>query len=83
VRKPDTDKKADALQTTLLQKMTPEQRFQLGLQLSRMSRRLQEEGVRRRHPEYSEEEVRLAVARINLGDELFQKVYPDRLHIVP
>ena len=32
-------------------------------------------GIRHRHPEYEEETVRLATARILLGDELFRLVY--------
>ncbi len=83
VRPLDTDKRIDDLQMKLLRTMTPEQRLHLGFQLSRMSRRLQEEGVRRRHPDYSEEQVRLAVARVNLGEELFRKAYPHWGHLVP
>ena len=33
-------------------------------------------GVRHRHPEYDEKQVRLAVIRLALGDDLFHKVYP-------
>jgi hypothetical protein len=36
-----------------------------------------EEGIRHRHPEYSDEEVRLASIRARLGDELFLKAYPN------
>jgi hypothetical protein len=39
-------------------------------------RRMVVEGVRQRHAEYSADQVRLAVARLSLGEELFAKVYP-------
>jgi uncharacterized protein (DUF433 family) len=36
-----------------------------------------ESGVRHRHPAYSDRQVRLAVARLMLGAELFAKAHPD------
>jgi hypothetical protein len=33
-------------------------------------------GVLRRHPNYSDEQVRMAVIRMRLGEALFKKVYP-------
>ena len=67
----------------IYRRMSGEERLRIGFEASSLSRRLQAEGVRSRHPEYTEDDVRLAVIRINLGDELFQKVYPDAVHIVP
>jgi hypothetical protein len=63
--------------------MTPEQRFRIASELNDMRRELQRTGIRHRHPEYSEEEVRIAHCRLILGDDLFIRVYPDSLHIVP
>jgi len=79
----DTSEEADRIQTEIYRAMTPERRLRLGFEASETSRQLQAAGVRFRHPEYSDEEVRLAVTRINLGDELFLKVYPARKLIVP
>ena len=46
--------------------------FQLGEQMRHMSAA----GVRMRHPDYTGDQVRLAVIRLRLGNELFRKVYP-------
>ena len=35
-----------------------------------------EDGVRYRHPDYNQEQVRLAVVRMMLGERLFHHVYP-------
>jgi hypothetical protein len=40
-------------------------------------------GIRLRHPSYTDEEVRLAVIRLRLGDPLFCEVYPNYVHIRP
>jgi hypothetical protein len=39
-------------------------------------------GVRSRHPDYTDEKVRFAVIRLQLGEALFRKVYP-RVDIEP
>jgi hypothetical protein len=79
----DTSEAADKVQIEIYRRMTPERRLQLGLEASALSFELQAAGVRFRHPEYSDEETRVAVTRINLGDELFLRVYPARKLIVP
>jgi len=44
--------------------MLPEQRLALALQMSDEARALTEAGVRRRHPQWSEPEVRAEVTRL-------------------
>ena len=83
VRPLDTSEEADMIQTEIYRRMKPEQRLQIGFEASTLSRSVQAAGVRFRHPEYDEDEVRLAVIRINLGDLLFCRVYPNATHIVP
>ena len=56
--------------------MGPKQRFATALQMSDDLRRLSADGIRHRHPEYSETEVRWALDRMLLGDELFARAYP-------
>jgi uncharacterized circularly permuted ATP-grasp superfamily protein len=51
-------------------------RSQLAMKLSAMVRQLSEEGVRSRHPEYSERQVKLAAIKLAIGRELFARVYP-------
>ncbi len=41
------------------------------------------DGVRQRHPEYSEEEVRLAFIRLWLGAELYRRAYPAERELEP
>ncbi len=57
--------------------MGPAARLRAALELTRMSRRLLADGIRQRHPEYSEDEVRLATMRAWLGPDLFADAYPD------
>jgi hypothetical protein len=73
---PDTTPDAARVQLEVFQRMTPEQRLRLGFELTDSVRRLAAEGVRARHPEYTDDQVRLAEIRLWLGDELFREVYP-------
>ena len=56
--------------------MGAEGRLRAALEMSEGMKRVLEDGVRARHPEYSEESVRLAAIRLMLGDTLFRAVYP-------
>lgn len=79
----DTSPSAQSIQIKILQKMSPDERLSIALELAATSRELLAQGVRKRHPEYSEDEVRLAVIRLQLPEALFQKAYPHALNIVP
>lgn len=83
IRSLDTTQEADRVQLEIFKKMTPEQRLRRGFELSALTRKLQATGVRMRHPEYSDTEVKFAVIRLNLGDDLFLKVYPEAAQIQP
>jgi len=56
--------------------MGPEGRLRAALEMSDEMGRVLEDGVRARHPGYSEDDVRLAAIRLRLGDALFRAVYP-------
>jgi hypothetical protein len=45
--------------------------------MSAMVVRIAGEGIRRRHPEYDDEQVVWALRRIQLGDRLFRSAWPD------
>jgi len=79
----DTSPEAERVQLEIFRAMTPEQRLQRGSELSQFCKGLLADGVKYRHPEYNEEEIRLAVIRIELGDKLFLRVYPHAGHIIP
>ncbi len=79
----DTTEEADRIQSDIYRSMSEEQRQQRVAELVRSCRELHEQGVRVRHPHYTDEEVRIAAIRIRLGDALFEKAYPEFIHIVP
>ncbi len=54
--------------------MTPQQRIAAAAEMSDDVRALAEAGIRSRHPQYSDEEVRLTLVEILLGRELAVKV---------
>jgi hypothetical protein len=57
---------ADHRQAAIYGRMTPQQRLTQALRLWRQARRLAEAGVRARHPEAPETEIRRRVARLFL-----------------
>jgi hypothetical protein len=56
--------------------MTPEQRSELALRMSDDARRISAEGIKQRHPDYSERHVRRALVRLLYGKEAAAKVWP-------
>lgn len=79
----DTAKDAKKKQIEILRQMGPEARLAAAVELSRMSRRLLEEGVQRRHPDYDERQIRLETIRLTLPKELFLAAYPEAGEILP
>jgi hypothetical protein len=71
----DTSPEAQAFQLNIFRQMTPAGRLQAAMDLAETSRQLLAQGVLQRHPEYSQEEARLAVIKLVLGEELFAKTY--------
>jgi hypothetical protein len=72
----DTTLETFHVQIAVLRRMDPSRRLELACQLSDYARELSASGVRQRHPDYSDEQVRLAVIRLSLGEKLFREVYP-------
>ena len=57
--------------------MTAAERFEQGARLCRSARELMRAGIRSRHPEYSPDQVELALLRLVLDDdELFRAARP-------
>ncbi len=71
----DTDDEAHRVQIAALRKMGPSERVRVAAEMSEDARRMVMEGVRRRHPEYTEAEVRHASFVIFLGEALASKVW--------
>jgi hypothetical protein len=78
----DTSLEASRIQTGILRKLSIEQRLIQVFQLGSSLRETNKTGIRLRHPEYTEEQVRFAAIRLSLGDELFRKAYP-HIHVRP
>ena len=72
----DTTLEAARIQFAIIRRLSPGRRLELAFQLSASIRHLAAAGVRSRHPTYTEAQVRLAVIRLTLGDDLFRQVYP-------
>ncbi len=79
----DTTEEAERVQVEIFRQMKPEERLQAGIDLAQTCRKLLEAGVRARHPEYDANQVKLAVIRLQLGEELFLKVYPEAKDVLP
>ncbi len=51
--------------------------------MSEQARQIAMDGIRHRHPEYTDEQVRHAMYRLTLGDELYEAAWPDRPLLAP
>lgn len=70
----DTSTDADAVQLKLIRQMPSSRRLEKAIALSREVIRLSKAAIRRRHPEYSEEEVGLKFIELNYGSDLADSV---------
>ena len=66
---PDTSTTALGRQRETFRRMTPEQRLAVAAEMSDEIRAVAESGIRRRHPDYSDDEIRAALVVILLGRE--------------
>lgn len=72
----DTSLEAMRVQITVQSRLGFEGRARMAMELSENVREIARAEIRRQHPEYSEEQIRLAEIRRRLGDDLFRKAYP-------
>jgi len=79
----DTSFDAETIQIEIFKRMEPGKRLQTAALLSQTCRTLLAEGIRRRHPEYDEGKVQLAVIRCLLPGDLFHRAYPGAGDILP
>ena len=71
----DTSIEAVRVQAGALRKLGIEGRARMTFELSETVRAMAEAGIRHRHPEYDEQQVRSALLRVMLGEELFRRYY--------
>jgi hypothetical protein len=72
----DTSPEADAAQVEAYRRMGGTGRAQTMFRLCEMARQATEAGIRSRHPEYDDTQVRLALARLVCGDDLVRRAWP-------
>jgi hypothetical protein len=72
----DTTLNAARVYFDVLRRIGPKGRGTRTAELIEGIRAVTASGVRQRHPDYSEEQVRLAVVRLTLGERLFRRAFP-------
>ena len=73
----DTTLEAIRIRFSVLRKIGLVGRANMAIELSDGLRGIVESGVRKRHPDYDDNTVRLAALRMAIGEELFHQSYPD------
>jgi hypothetical protein len=79
----DTGLDAHRVQIEAYRRMGPKGRAEALLRLNALARQLAVAAIKSRHPEYDDQQVRLAYARLVLGDEWVVKVWPGRALVPP
>jgi hypothetical protein len=72
----DTSVEAARAETAILRRLGDKHRAAMTADLCETGRNLARQGIRQRHPDYTEQEVHLAFCRMMLGDELFFQAFP-------
>jgi len=83
VRPLDTTADAERVQAEVYARMDGSRRVELAIEMSMAMRAIAADGIRSRHPQYSESDVRHALHRLLLGDELFRAAWPDAPLLAP
>lgn len=73
---PDTSASADRVQVEAYRRMGGSGRLETAFRLIELARHAAVSGIRARHPGYTDEQVRLAYARLVLGDSLTRAAWP-------
>lgn len=76
LRPRDTSPEAESVQLAVLRSLSGAQKVKICFELSEACREYTRSGIRSRHPEYSEQQVEMALRRMTLGDDLFRKAWP-------
>ena len=74
----DTSPVAARVQAAVWRRMTPGQKIRLAIGSSEEARAITSAGIKARHPDYTDAEIRDALFRVIYGDELFRRVWPGR-----
>lgn len=79
----DTLPEAYEVQIEAYRRMGGKGRTAVMFRLSGMARQIAAAGIRERHPDYDEEQVRMALFRLLFGDDLSRRVWPERDPVDP
>lgn len=79
----DTSADAHKAQTAIYRQLGGRERLAVAFRLTAATRAMSLAGVRERHPDYSDEQVHLAFARLRLGDDLVRLAWPDHELVAP
>lgn len=79
----DTTTDAHRVQGGIYARMGGAARLSVAFELSETVKQLACAGIRHRHPQYTEEQVFRAWARLKLGDALARAAWPDRELVDP
>ena len=71
------------MQAEVYRRMGPERRAGVAAEMSAEARQISAAGIRVRHPEYSDLDVRHALNRLVLGDSLFRAAWPSAPVLAP
>jgi hypothetical protein len=72
----DTDPRVREAQYERYRQMTPAERVELAWDLTEHALQVAANGIRSRHPTYSDDEVEWALKRLRVGDEMFRAAWP-------
>lgn len=72
----DTSPDAETVRLEVLRRLTPEQRAELTVSMSDEAFEVARRGIHGRHPEFDNEDLRLAMLRLLHGDEVVKRIYP-------
>jgi len=73
----DTTEDVWRLQMAAIARRSVADRLDEWAELNRAVARMEADGIRRRHPDYSDHQVMLAAARMSYGDDLVEAAWPN------
>jgi hypothetical protein len=79
----DTTPEARAVQDDIYRRLGGRERVAIQFRLSTAARAMTLAGILARHPDYTETQARMALARIIFGDDLVRNAWPDRELVEP
>jgi len=83
MRRLGTTEEAENIQIEIFRRMGAERRLLAAIDLSRTCRKLLAEAARRRHPDYTEHQIKMATIKLMLGADLFASVYLEEKDLHP